>query len=132
MIGFNGRDCDIRISDATVIACQITWNESVAYMKKVIVQFTYDVYTIEVPNQVAKSIRRHQEAFDKWLYDKNNDHGLWQIINGEKQAVAFGIEHFVAYLNDNVLRDCPEKVKIVKAEKARRQSLHLMRSKIYF
>ena len=101
-------------------------------MKKVIVHFTYDAYTIEVPNQVGRNIRSHQESFDKWLYDKNNDHGLWQIVNGEKQAVAFGIEDFVAYLNNNVLRNCPRKVKIVKAEKARRQSLHLMHTKIYF
>ena len=101
-------------------------------MKKVIVQFTYDAYTIEVPKEVARCIRRHQESFDKWLYDKSNDHGLWEIVNGEKQAVAFGIEHFVAYLNNNVLRSCPRKVKIVKVEKGRKPGWLCIHKKIYF
>lgn len=101
-------------------------------MKNVIVQFTYDAYIIQVPNKVAARIHRHQETFDKWLYDKNNDHCLWQIVNGEKYAVAFGIEDFVAYLNDHVLKNCPRRVKIIKAEKSRCQYLHLMRTKIYF
>ena len=101
-------------------------------MKKIVVQFTYDVYTIEVPSKVAASIHRHQESFDKWLYDKSNEHGLWEIVNGEKLAVAFGIEDFVAYLNNYVLKNCPRKAKTVKSEKLRRQSWPCMHKKIFF
>ena len=76
-------------------------------MKKIAVEFTYDTYIIEVPESVADHIRKCQRAFDKWLYDKENDHGLWVIVNGKKMAVSFGCEDFVAFLNTTITPENP-------------------------
>lgn len=74
-------------------------------MARISVEFTYHVDIIEVPDSIAKNIRKYQRAFDKWLYDKNNDHGLWVIIDGQKMAVAFDCQDFVDFLNKFVIKD---------------------------
>lgn len=74
-------------------------------MAKIAVEFTYHIDIIEVPDSIAKNIRKYQRAFDKWLYDKNNDHGLWVIVDGEKMAVSFDCQDFVDYLNKYVVKD---------------------------
>ena len=78
-------------------------------MSKIVVEITYDVYMVDVPEYIAKDITKYQKSFDKWLYDKNNDHGLWVIVNGKKMAVSFGTQDFVNYLNEYILtKDTPK------------------------
>ena len=74
-------------------------------MARIAVEFTYHIDIIEVPDPIAKDIRKYQHAFDKWLYNKNNDHGLWVIVEGEKMAVAFDCRDFVDYLNKYVVKE---------------------------
>lgn len=64
-------------------------------MKKVAVEFTYHTDIIEVPDHIARSISKVQQKFDKWLYDKSNDHGCWIVIDRQKRAVSFGTSDFV-------------------------------------
>ena len=33
-----------------------------------------------------------QEAFFKWLFNKNNNHKYWIIVNGEKKACKYGVD----------------------------------------
>lgn len=83
----------------------------------VALKFTYQTDIISVPNEISGKINKIQQSFDKWLYDKDNDHGNWIIKNGRKIAVSFNTETFVEYLNNIYLKNSNEKVFIVK-EKA--------------
>lgn len=83
-------------------------------MKKVAVEFIYHTDIIEVPDHIARSISRVQRKFDKWLYDKSNDHGCWIMIGGQKRAVSFGTSDFVNYINQHLLSDDVCKATIVQ------------------
>ena len=74
-------------------------------MKKVAVEFIYHTDIIEVPDHIARSILKVQQKFDKWLYDKSNDHGCWIVIDGKKRAVSFDTSDFVNYINQHLLSD---------------------------
>lgn len=41
---------------------------------KVVVRMTYDADIIEVPNHIGNNIEKYQAEFDKWLYNKKNNH----------------------------------------------------------
>ena len=74
-------------------------------MEKVALEFTYEKYLLSLPQETAKEIKNIQRAFDKWLYDKSNNHGLWIIKNGRKAAVQFGASDFVDFINRTYLND---------------------------
>lgn len=82
-------------------------------MAKVAVESAYVVDIIDVPEYIAKNIRKYQRSFDKWLYDKQNDHGLWVIADGKKTAVSFGTQDFVDYLNEYVLSKDDSKCSVI-------------------
>ena len=84
-------------------------------MQKIALSFTYYTDIIEMTDEIAKHIKKYQNAFDKWLYDKNNEHGLWVYINGKKKAVSFDSSDFVNYLNTYIIRDNNMKVRIVQS-----------------
>ncbi len=79
---------------------------------KIALEFTYHTDIINVPEYIGINIRKYQRKFDKWLYDKDNDHGHWVLIDGKKKAVSFDTSVFVDYLNTYCLCD-DEKVKII-------------------
>lgn len=83
-------------------------------MARIALEFTYYTDIIEVPNFVEQNIVKYQREFDKWLYDKNNNHGLWIIDNGEKKAVSFDSSDFVDYLNKYIISDNNLKAKIIQ------------------
>ena len=84
-------------------------------MAQIVAQFTYNAYIIDVPERVENNAKKISNAFDKWLYDKSNDHGLWLTVNGKKKAaIGFGCEDFVNYLNDHVIKNGEEKAAIVQ------------------
>lgn len=44
---------------------------------------------IYLPN-IGLRVDDLQEAFFKWLFNKNNNHKYWIIVNGEKKACKYG------------------------------------------
>lgn len=82
-------------------------------MMKIALEFTYHTDVIAVPDSVGNQIKKCQIAFDKWLYNKENNHGHWICVNKKKAAVSFGTQTFVDYLNCFYLRDCNEKATII-------------------
>lgn len=40
-----------------------------------------------------------QDAFFKWLFNKNNNHKYWIIVNGEKKACKYGVDAFIDWFN---------------------------------
>lgn len=40
-------------------------------MKAIALEFTFHTDVIEVPDNIAKSIRKIQSKFDEWFYDKS-------------------------------------------------------------
>ena len=85
-------------------------------MKEIALHFTYDYTIIGVPNNIARSIQQIRKHFDKWLYDRTNDHGYWIVKNGKKVAVSFGADTFVDYINQHHLANNAEKAYIVERE----------------
>lgn len=80
-------------------------------------QHTYFVDIIYVPAVLWEKIKKIQNLFDKWLYDKNNDHGHWIIKNGKKVAVSFDTDTFIQYINTYHLVDNNEKAYLVDKER---------------
>lgn len=81
-------------------------------------EFTYYTDIIFVPDEIGKKISKYQQKFDKWLYNKDNDHGHWIIKNGRKAAVSFDTDTFIDYLNMFWLNDSAEKAIIVEKNAA--------------
>lgn len=54
-------------------------------MIKIALEYTYYVDIIQVSERIAKDIKKYQALFDKWLYNKTNDHGHWILIDGKKR-----------------------------------------------
>lgn len=46
---------------------------------------------IYIPNTIL-DIKELQNTFFRWLFDKNNDHKYWIIVNGEKKIQNHGIQ----------------------------------------
>ena len=83
-------------------------------MKRIFLKFTYHSDLIEVPDKVAQDIQKIRLKFDKWLYDKSNNHSYWVYVKGQKKAVSFDTKAFVDFLNNVYLQDSKEKVRIVQ------------------
>ncbi len=88
-------------------------------MKQVALEFTYHTDIISVPDGIVGKIKKIQNAFDKWLYDKSNDHRYWILTNGKKSAVSFDSQAFVDYINCVYLESSEEKaiLSVANAEK---------------
>ena len=48
---------------------------------------------------VGLNVYKLQEKFFKWMFDKNNNHKYWIIVDGEKKACKYGIDAFVDWIN---------------------------------
>lgn len=79
-------------------------------------QYTYFVDIIYVPTMLGNKIKKIQNQFDKWLYDKTNNHGHWIIKDGKKVAVSFDTDTFIHYINTYHLIDNNEKAYLVEKE----------------
>ena len=69
-------------------------------MKTVALNFTFHTDLIEVSDDIFQNIYEIRKKFDKWLYDKSNNHDYWICVDGKKRAVSFDTEAFIHYLND--------------------------------
>ncbi len=85
-------------------------------MKLVALDFAYYINIISVPDHIADHIQHYQQKFDSWLFDKANDHGYWVIINGKKEAVSFGTNAFLDYLNSYEISPNDEKATLFQEE----------------
>ncbi|MBQ7161272.1 MAG: hypothetical protein IJR90_06165 [Clostridia bacterium] len=83
-------------------------------MKTIALEFMYHTDLISVPDDICDDIKKVERAFDKWLYDKSNDHSLWICENGIKRAVSFDTSDFVNYLNDHPLSGRRDKSEIIE------------------
>lgn len=83
-------------------------------MINVALQFTYHTDVISVPDSIGLQIRKYQNLFDKWLYDKNNEHNNWVVLGDKKAAVSFDTLTFVNYLNQYHISEKGEKCYVVE------------------
>ena len=66
---------------------------------RVALVFDYDADIIDCPEFVAQDLKGLQAEFDKWLFDKNNDHGYWWYEAGEKVGCNYRSDAFIDWLN---------------------------------
>ncbi|WP_338472674.1 hypothetical protein R4Z10_08055 [Niallia sp. XMNu-256] len=71
------------------------------------VEFMYDKDTeyISCPAKVGRNIRQLQRDFDKWLYNRENNHPYWVAAAEDEEGnkiygVCFNAEAFVFWLNN--------------------------------
>lgn len=69
-------------------------------MKKIALKFTYYTDLVAVSDGIFHDIHAIRLNFDKWLYDKTNEHGYWVCVDGKKKAVSFDTTAFIHFLND--------------------------------
>lgn len=83
-------------------------------MKRVAIEIEYYTDIIEVPDNILNKIELFQHQFDKWIYNRENEHEYWIKKNGRKMGVRFGSEAFVDYLNLFCLNGSSEKANLLE------------------
>ena len=73
-----------------------------------------DTY-IYIPDNPGLDIAQKQEEFFRWLFDKNNHHQYWRIVDGQKRYCEYNIDAFVLWLNEQVFNDMEEKARVLEA-----------------
>ena len=68
-------------------------------MKQFIMQNTFDTDLAEAPDNVVDHIQYYQKQFDDWLYNPENEHGLWINPQKKENGVSFANSDFIAFLN---------------------------------
>lgn len=68
---------------------------------------------VYIPDTII-NIEEIQNDFFKWLFDKNNDHPYWIVVNGEKKACKYGTQAFIEWINNTILLEKVEKSHIIK------------------
>ena len=77
-----------------------------------LIMIKHDYYNdlINVPDSIAKNIKKYQNKFDKWLHDKSNNHPFWETDKfGKKLAAITSSEAFIYWINEFVLSDSKQK-----------------------
>ena len=87
-------------------------------MKKIYVKVEYTLSEVMVPDYIANDIKKYVKMFDKWLLDKDNNHGYWIKRNGQNFMVSFDVDAFVLYLNEYVVKEKKDKVYILVEKSA--------------
>lgn len=88
----------------------------ILFMKKIYVKVMYTLSEVMVPDYIANDIKKYVKMFDKWLLDKDNNHGYWIKRNGRNFGVCFDVNAFVFYLNEYVVKEKKDKVYILEEE----------------
>ncbi|MCM1499474.1 MAG: hypothetical protein NC124_13485 [Clostridium sp.] len=68
---------------------------------------------VYIPDMVM-DVEKVQNDFFQWLFDKNNDHQYWIVINGEKKACKYGTQAFIEWINNTVLSEEIEKSYVIR------------------
>ena len=79
-------------------------------------KFGFYVDVIDIPDELVTDLKKLQKNFDKWLYNKENNHGYWVVIDGKKRAVKFDGLAFVEWLNKYILTNNNVKAHVIKKE----------------
>ena len=83
-------------------------------MKQILLQWMYHADIFNVTDDIADNLSFYQLEFDKWIGNKNNNHGYWVRVNPDDEgfvdALCFDTEAFISYLNKFVIRDNDQKV----------------------
>ncbi len=85
-------------------------------MKVIALRFEYEEYYIEVPEDIYNNIKKIRKEFDKWLYDKNNDHGYWVKVNGVKKGVSYDESAFIDFINERYIKKGDARVRIIEKD----------------
>ncbi len=70
---------------------------------------------MDIPENVD-DVEKLQMDFLEWLFDKSNDHEYWRQIQGEKVYCEYGVDAFVEWLNQYVLKECRRKAEVVQRD----------------
>lgn len=68
---------------------------------------------VYIPDTIL-DIKDLQNNFFRWLFDKNNDHQYWIIVNGEKKMCRYGTQAFIEWINNVILSRNNDKSYIIK------------------
>ncbi|PKG22871.1 hypothetical protein [Niallia nealsonii] len=86
------------------------------------IEFCYEADTeyMICPAKVGKNIRQLQHDFDKWLYDKNNNHPYWEIVHvdedgNKKYGVYFNAEAFVYWMNNRKFKKGKKVARLIES-----------------
>lgn len=70
------------------------------------IEFEYedDAEYMVCPTKIGRNIRKLQQEFDKWMYDRKNSHPYWEVAYEDEKGnkvygVSFNAEAFVYWLN---------------------------------
>lgn len=80
---------------------------------RVIVEFCNDVDVVDCPEIVVNNLDTYKVMFTDWFYNKNNNHGYWNYINGKQRLRSFRSEVFIDWLNNYILVSHKEKAKVL-------------------
>jgi len=98
-------------------------------MKPVILDWGWMYDILQCPDYIADNINSYQMQFDKWLYDKTNDHGYWVAYppygsvgfpdpygprdpNGQ-DGISWGVDALIDWLNRFAVR-VDQKVSLIE------------------
>ena len=90
----------------------------ILFMKKIYIKIFCTMSEVMVPDYIANNIHKYTKMFDKWLLDKDNNHGYWEKRNGRNFMVSFDVDAFVFYLNEYVVKEKKDKVFISEEDSA--------------
>ncbi len=80
---------------------------------------------VYIPDCIKCNVEELQNSFFNWLFDENNDHDYWIIINGKKQACEYGIDAFVKWINDTICIAQSDKAQIIESNAKEWDSEHI-------
>ena len=69
---------------------------------------------IDVPENIGE-LEKIQGDFLKWLFDKENDHKYWVILDGEKKYCSYGTDALIEWINNTILVNSVLKAKVYKS-----------------
>ena len=71
------------------------------------IEFDYETDTeyMICPTKVGRNVRQLQRDFDKWLYNRENNHPYWELAHIDEEGnefygVCFNADAFVYWLNN--------------------------------
>ena len=80
---------------------------------RLFVKFDINADIIDVPRFVIDNRKELQLQFLDWLYDTSNLHPYW-VYHGKTLGVSYRSDAFVHWLNEFILKDCPEKASLLE------------------
>lgn len=77
---------------------------------KLLLSFEYSSYLVYIPDGYVYSTRKLQEEFLDWVSDQPE---CWVNGPGNKAALSYSEEHFLAFVNNVILMESKEKAYLI-------------------